>query len=79
MAGKPIIQAIDAGNNVVKEVACGIDIEPENPKAIVNAILKLKNTPKQELEKMGKNGKEFVLKNHDYKVLANKFIEIIKR
>ena len=78
MAGKPIIQAIDAGNNVVKEVGCGIDIEPENPQAIADAITKLLNTPKEELDKMGKNGQEFVVKNHDYKVLAKKFIAVMQ-
>ncbi len=78
MASKPIIQAIKAGNNVVKEVGCGIDIEPENPKAIADAINKLLNLPKEELEQMGKNGHNFVLKNHDYKILAKKFIKIIE-
>lgn len=78
MSGKPIIQAIDAGNNVVKEVACGIDVKPENPQAIADAILKLQNMPKDELELMGQNGHEFVIENHDYKILAKKFIEIIE-
>jgi len=79
MAAKPIIQAIDAGNNVVKEVGCGIDIEPENPKEITKAIRKLIELSTNELEEMGKKGHEFVLKNHDYKVLANKFIDVIEK
>ena len=78
MASKPIIQAIDAGNNVVKEVGCGIDIEPENPKEITKAIRKLLELPTTELDVMGMKGNEFVLENHDYKVLANKFIKIIE-
>lgn len=77
MASKPIIQAINAGNNVVKDVGCGIDVEPENPEAIAEAILKLKSLSKEELNHMGSKGKEFVLKNHDYKVLAKKFIDVI--
>ncbi len=77
MASKPIIQAIEAGNNVVKEVACGIDIEPENSEAIELAIKNLMDLPKSELKQMGDNGREFVLKNHDYKVLAEKFVKII--
>ena len=79
MAAKPIIQAIDAGNNVVKEVGCGIDIEPENPHAIANAITELMNKPKEELEKMGQNGHDFVLKNHDYSILAKKFVNIMQQ
>ena len=79
MAAKPIIQAIDAGNNVVKEVGCGIDVKPEEPKAIVNSIKKLTSLSEEELEKMGQNGKEFVLKNHDYRILAKQFIDIIEK
>jgi len=78
MAQKPIIHATDAPNKFVDEAKCGIAIEPENPKAIVNAINKLSSLSDSELEEMGKKGKEFVLKNHDYKILAQQFIDIIK-
>ncbi len=78
MAGKPIIQAINAGNNIVKEANCGIAVEPENPQAIADAINKLINTPKEELEIMGKNGKNYVIENHDYKILAKRFLNIIE-
>lgn len=40
MASKPIIQAIDAGNNLVQEANCGLYAEPENVEAIAQAILK---------------------------------------
>jgi len=78
MAKKPIIHAVNAPNKFVDEANCGIDIEPENPKAIVNAINKLSSLSDSELKEMGQKGKEFILKNHDYKILAKKFIDIIK-
>lgn len=77
MASKPIIQAIEAGNNMVKEIGCGVSIEPENPQAIIDAILKINSLSSSELSMMGRNGRDFVLKNHDYKILAKKFIEVI--
>jgi len=77
MAKKPIIQYIDAGNDILKEANAGISVEPENPKAIVDAINKLLNTPQKELNKMGENGHDFIIKHHDYKVLAKKFIECV--
>jgi glycosyltransferase involved in cell wall biosynthesis len=79
MAGKPIIQAINAGNNVVKEVGCGIDIEPENPDAIVKAIQELLSLSPGELKQKGENGRQFVVKHHDYHVLARQFIDVIKK
>lgn len=78
MAKKPIIHATDAPNNFVDEAKCGIAVEPENPKAMAEAIIKLIATPKSELDRMGKRGQEFVVKNHDYKILAKKFIDIIE-
>jgi len=78
MAKKPIIHASDAPNTFVEEANCGISVEPENPNLIKEAILKLQKTSITDLQKMGKNGKEFILKNHDYKVLSKKFIDIIE-
>lgn len=77
MAAKPIVQAIDAGNNLVMEADCGLYAEAENPDAIANAILHLKSLPEQERSRLGKNGREFVLKNHTYSVLARSFLEAL--
>lgn len=78
MAGKPIIQAINAGNDIVGDAKCGISIEPENPEKIIDAILKLSKLSKAESDELGSNGKKYCLKNHNYEVLAEKFIEYIK-
>ena len=77
MAGKPVIQAIKAGNNMVEEAGCGIAIEPENPEKLAEAILKLKDLPPSELERMGNNGRKFAVANHDYKVLSKQFEELM--
>ena len=77
-AAKPVIMAIEAGNNIVEEAGCGIAIEPENPQAIIDGLTRLLKLPEEELKKMGENGRNFVLKNHTVEVLADKFLEIIK-
>jgi glycosyltransferase involved in cell wall biosynthesis len=75
MAAKPVVQAIEAGNNMVEEAGCGIAVEPENPEALAAGIRKLMGLSPARLGEMGKSGREFVIKNHDYKVLAKKFLE----
>lgn len=77
MAGKPVIQAIDAGNDPVAESGCGISIEPENPQSLADAIVKLKNLSVAERALMGDSGRNYVLQNHDYKVLAEKCLNIL--
>lgn len=78
MSAKPIIQAINAGNNMVQEAQCGISIEPENPEAIIDAVNQLMHLSDEELVIMGKNGKSFASENHDYQRLSEKFIRIMK-
>jgi glycosyltransferase involved in cell wall biosynthesis len=77
MAAKPIIQAIDSGNNLVEEANCGVFAKPDNVEEITKVIIHLKLLTVKERERLGKNGRAFVLKNHTYSVLARKFIEVI--
>lgn len=74
MAGKPIINGVKASNDDVAEAGCGITIEPESPEAIIDAVNKLKNMDSTAREKMGLNGKKWVLNHADYAVLADSFL-----
>ncbi len=77
MAGKPIIHAIDAGNDMVSENNCGISVPPEDPKAVADAIITLIGMTSADRESMGSRGKAYVLANHDYRVLAKRYLEIL--
>lgn len=79
MSEKPIIHSVEAGNDLVAEAECGISVKPESPSEIVAAINFLKSKTSSELIDMGKRGKEFVLKNHEYSVLADNFIDILSK
>jgi glycosyltransferase involved in cell wall biosynthesis len=79
MAGKPIICAIEAGNDIVSQANCGYSIEPEDPGQIVDAIRKLMKMTIQERNRLGENGKRYVLDNHDYHILAANFIEVMQK
>ena len=76
-AGKPILYAINSGNKPVEEANCGISVDAENPDAIANGILKLYNLSQEGRKKLVENGKNYVLKYHTYKYIADKFEEII--
>jgi len=79
LAEKPIIHAVTAGNDNVKEANAGISIKPENPKAIADAIIELNKMSDQDKINFGKNGKNYVIKNHDYKILSANFLQILKQ
>jgi len=78
MAGKPIINAIEASNDLVQESRCGITVRAEDPLSLAEGIRQMIELDKSTLLEMGQKGKDYALKNHDYKVLARRFLECIE-
>jgi len=58
LAGKPIIYAIEAPGNIVEESGAGISCPAEDPDALSQAILTMKNMSKEDRDAMGKKGWE---------------------
>lgn len=78
MAEKPVIHSIEAGNDLVRASGCGISVAAENPEAVAEGISQLLKLSKAECEEMGRHGRDYVVRNHDYRVLAQKFLAAIK-
>lgn len=75
-AAKPIIYAISDKDNIVKQINAGICVESENVDEFTQAILTLYNMSTKERREMGLRGKNFVVDNLDYSILANKLVTI---
>ena len=78
MSGKPIIYSVQAANNDVEQFNCGITIESGNPEAVVSGINHLISIGVEERTAMGKNGRNAIIINYDYKVLSEKFIDTMR-
>lgn len=77
MSGKPILYAVEAPNNYILDYKCGISVEAESVTALKIGLERLLNMEKSQLEEMGRNGKNAVLENFEYKVIAKKFLDIM--
>lgn len=77
MAARPIISAIDAGNDPVRESGAGISVPAEDPAAVAAAIQELCLSTPEQRRVMGENGKRYVQTHHDYAVLSSRFLESI--
>jgi len=77
MSGRPIIQAIDAGNDMVAESGCGISVPGGAPAALATAALDMAAKSIVERQEMGRKGKEYVQNNHDFRILARQFLSFI--
>lgn len=77
-SGKPLICAIKASQNPIEMAECGLIVSPDDSLEVVHAVEKLKNMSKEEREKMGQKGKDYVLKNHNYNNLAVEYARILE-
>jgi glycosyltransferase involved in cell wall biosynthesis len=75
MAGKPVIHAVDAPNDIVRESGCGISISPDDVDALVRAIQSIMNTSIIEKDHMGSLGRQYVTSKHSYEFLSRKFLD----
>lgn len=75
MAAKPVIQAVEAGNDPVRDAGCGMTIAPEDPEALLSAVDRLRQLDFRTIEKMGQRGRVYALAHHDYRILAKQFLK----
>ncbi len=71
-SGKPIILATNIPQNVNNFSHCGIFIEPEDPVALVEEIIRIYNMPPDEYASFGIKSKKHVKEHHDIPKLVTK-------
>jgi len=77
LAQKPVLWAGNTGNNPVKEANAGLAVPSSNPEDIAAGIRQMAGTEKVLLNQWGTNGCTYVKANHNYRNLAEKFINAI--
>ena len=78
-ASKPIIYAIDSGENIIDLSSCGVSIKSEDVEELNRVILDFSLNNLEKLDKMGQLGKNYVLMHHTYRVLAQKYIKLMEK
>ena len=77
--GKPVVASDIKGiGDLLRNSNAGIAVTPEDPVELANAIIKLLKDEKLR-ELMGKNGRELVINNFNWKHTAKKTIEVFER
>ncbi|MDD3860951.1 MAG: glycosyltransferase family 4 protein [Bacteroidales bacterium] len=77
MAEKPVIQYIDTEYDIIQKAEAGFSVEAQNPVMLAECIKKVFNLPAEIKLQFGRNGKAFVLQNHDYSKLSKDFLNIL--
>lgn len=76
-AEKPIILTVDSPLNPVEMSGCGICIKSNSPEVLAEAILSISIKQASELTEIGLKGKEYLLKEHSYEILAKKYFKLL--
>jgi glycosyltransferase involved in cell wall biosynthesis len=74
MAARPVLHAVEAGNDPVGEAGCGLTVAPDNPEVVAQGIRNLLALSPGERQAMGLYGKRFVMDNHTYPILSERFL-----
>jgi glycosyltransferase involved in cell wall biosynthesis len=74
MAARPVLHAVEAGNDPVMEAGCGMTVAPEDPQAIADAVLALRDMGPEARQQLGRRGRAHALANHTYPVLGQRFL-----
>ncbi|MDM4767557.1 glycosyltransferase family 4 protein [Pelomonas sp. SE-A7] len=78
MAERAVLHSVEAGNDPVAEAQAGLTVAPEDAAAVAEGLKKLAATSAEERTAMGRRGREFVLANHTYPVLAQRFLQALE-
>jgi glycosyltransferase involved in cell wall biosynthesis len=76
MAARPVLHAVQAGNDPVTEAGCGISVAPENPQAVADGVLSLMALAPARRAELGQRGRDYALANHAYPVLGQRFLTV---
>ena len=78
MAGRSVLHSVEAGNDAVAEAGCGLTVAPESPAAVADGLRTLAALTPAERDAMGECGRAYVVANHSYRVLAQRFIDAVQ-
>jgi glycosyltransferase involved in cell wall biosynthesis len=77
VAGKPILYCIDSGEfKPIEHHEAGLQLPPQDPEALADAIRRLHATPETERRRMGENGRRAALEQYDYGKLARRLEQV---
>ncbi|MNX88427.1 putative glycosyl transferase [compost metagenome] len=78
LAALPVVFAVHAGNDPVREADCGYSVAPGDAEAVALAMRNIASLSEVQRREMGNRGRSYVLKNHDYAALAASYVKLFE-
>jgi glycosyltransferase involved in cell wall biosynthesis len=77
VAGKPIIASYSGYRSMIDEAECGVFVEAGNPEALRHEIERFASMPACERKAIGQRGRDWVIRNRNFRVLAESYLRIL--
>jgi colanic acid biosynthesis glycosyl transferase WcaI len=78
-SGKPILMAVDGdAANLIEKAQCGVTAKSQDPNDIARAVTYLASLKKNDLRKLGKNGRDYYESHLSLKVGVAQFAQIFR-
>ena len=78
-SARPVIAAIDSGTDtwdLIQRAQCGVTVEPDNPRALTEAILELYRDEARRTQ-LGANGRSYVTRYHSKESACREFYKLL--
>lgn len=76
-SGKPIVLAGDVPNDLVKDANAGMTVPGDSPQRLADALLEMARRPRNEILRLGRNGRKFVEQRYSVEVLSVQFERLL--
>jgi colanic acid biosynthesis glycosyl transferase WcaI len=78
-AGRPIVMAVRGESaELVERARAGVVCPPEDPESLAKRIIELRHSPRERLQEMGENGREFYRRELSMQVAVGRFEELFR-
>jgi len=75
--GRPVVLAMSALNDPIRDSGAGITVPPDDPRSLAEAIEQLAHLEPEERRRLGAQGRRWVSDRHGYAALARRFAEVL--
>lgn len=79
ISGKPVLASYSGYQSMINEANSGIFVPAEDEESLFNGIKTIFSKPSEELEAMGKRGREWLIKNRQWETLADNYLAIMDK
>ena len=77
MMGRPVIVSYSGYPSMINEAGSGVFVEASDSTALMQTLLDFGSLPRKELERLGRNGRKWVVSHRGYAQLSKEYLEIL--